>query len=130
MASISDVLRNKNITNYVIIGEPTNEKEFLEGFKICKGRATNGSMRYVTNPREFPITWNEIWPELQKLQREEDLQLLKTERNKRLAESDWTQSRDILLDNDEEWKTYRQSLRDITSSYDNLDSVVWPEKPE
>jgi hypothetical protein len=27
------------------------------------------------------------------------------------------------------WKTYRQSLRDITDTYTSLDDVVWPEKP-
>jgi hypothetical protein len=27
------------------------------------------------------------------------------------------------------WKTYRQTLRDITDTYTSLDDVVWPEKP-
>ena len=28
-----------------------------------------------------------------------------------------------------DWKTYRQSLRDITDSATSLDDVTWPEKP-
>ena len=57
---------------------------------------------------------------------------LRTTRNKLLAESDWTQSRDVTLSNDDDWKTYRQSLRDITkdlTTVDDVDKVTWPTKP-
>lgn len=55
---------------------------------------------------------------------------LRDARNKKLAETDWTQSRDVTLTNDADWATYRQALRDITDTYSDLDSVVWPTKPE
>jgi len=29
----------------------------------------------------------------------------------------------------DEWKDYRQALRDIPSNYTSLDNVVWPTKP-
>ena len=57
---------------------------------------------------------------------------LRTTRNKLLVESDWTQSRDVTLSNDDDWKTYRQSLRDITkdlTTVDDVDKVTWPTKP-
>ena len=57
---------------------------------------------------------------------------LRTTRNKLLVESDWTQSRDVTLSNDNDWKTYRQSLRDITkdlTTVDDVDKVTWPTKP-
>lgn len=63
---------------------------------------------------------------------------LRDERNRRLAETDWTQSRDVNLLNDSDWKNYRQALRDLPSksnpkldSRGNLDisSVTWPTKP-
>ena len=57
---------------------------------------------------------------------------LRTTRNKLLAESDWTQSRDVTLTKDTDWKTYRQSLRDITkdlTTVDDVDKVTWPTKP-
>ena len=57
---------------------------------------------------------------------------LRSTRNKLLAESDWTQSRDVTLSNDDDWKTYRQSLRDITkdlTTVDDVDKVTWPTKP-
>ena len=55
---------------------------------------------------------------------------LRAERNAKLAETDWTQSRDVTLSNDSAWQTYRQSLRDITDSATSLDDVTWPTKPE
>ena len=36
-------------------------------------------------------------------------------RDKLLAESDWTQSRDVTLSNDADWKKYRHALRDLPS---------------
>ena len=55
---------------------------------------------------------------------------LRAERNRKLAETDWTQNRDVTLANDDDWQTYRQALRDITETYTSLTDVVWPEKPE
>jgi hypothetical protein len=59
----------------------------------------------------------------------EPLNQVREVRNQKLAETDWTQSRDITLSNDADWKTYRQALRDITDSATSLDDVTWPEKP-
>ena len=59
-----------------------------------------------------------------------DIEELRFERNMLLQQSDWTQSRDITLSNDADWKTYRQALRDITKTYKTLVDVKWPEKPE
>ena len=62
---------------------------------------------------------------------ERELNLLRAERNTKLAETDW----EIVMHKEKgtniptAWKTYRQSLRDITDTYTSLDDVVWPEKP-
>ena len=62
---------------------------------------------------------------------ERELTLLRTERNAKLAETDW----EIVMHKEKgtniptALKTYRQSLRDITDTYTSLDDVVWPEKP-
>ena len=58
----------------------------------------------------------------------ESMESLRMRRNKLLAESDWTQSRDVFLSNDEEWKTYRQQLRDLPKNTDPM-NTVWPTKP-
>ena len=70
-----------------------------------------------------------ITSKIAELEAAEPLKLLRTERNKKLAETDWTQSRDVTLTNDAAWQTYRQALRDITDTYSSLDDVVWPTKP-
>ena len=61
---------------------------------------------------------------------EHNVKMLRMERNNKLAETDWTQNRDVTLSNDADWKTYRQALRDITKDYKSLEDVKWPEKPE
>ena len=54
---------------------------------------------------------------------------LREERNRRLRESDWTQGRDVVLSNDEEWKTYRQALRDLPTGTVDPSNPTWPEIP-
>ena len=51
--------------------------------------------------------------------------VIRAERNKLLAESDWTQLPDASADA-AAWATYRQALRDITTQA-NPFSIVWPE---
>lgn len=55
---------------------------------------------------------------------------IKKERNILLLESDWTQLSDVSLSNKDEWKTYRQKLREITTDFLNPEEVVFPEKPQ
>ena len=78
----------------------------------------------------------EIDAELTKLNNAEPMAQLRFERNKKIAESDWRANSDVTLS--DEWKTYRQALRDITSgaspkldSVGRLDmtSVTWPTEP-
>ncbi len=53
---------------------------------------------------------------------------LRTERNRRIAETDWWDMSDTTAMTDAQ-KTYRQALRDITKTATSLDDVSWPEKP-
>jgi len=55
------------------------------------------------------------------------MQLLRAERNQRLANTDWWASSDLTMT--AEQTAYRQALRDITNTYTSLDDVVWPEEP-
>jgi hypothetical protein len=57
----------------------------------------------------------------------EPLRLLRTERNRLLAETDFYGNSDVTMN--EAMTTYRQALRDITNSATSLDDVTWPEKP-
>tara|TARA_R100001591_G_scaffold2767_1_gene6945 strand:+ start:626 stop:925 length:300 start_codon:yes stop_codon:yes gene_type:complete len=53
-------------------------------------------------------------------------------RNYLLTESDWVvvNAQELGTTVTDEWKTYRQALRDITkTSATSMDDVVWPTKP-
>ena len=64
-------------------------------------------------------------------QSERELDVLRAERNAKLAETDWvvTMHKELGTNIPAAMKTYRQSLRDITDTYTSLDDVTWPEKP-
>ena len=87
---------------------------------------------------ETKPTESEIDAEVTRLTNAEGMRLLRLERNTRLTACDWTQSRDLTLSNDADWKTYRQALRDLPASASpkldangNLDmsSVTFPTEP-
>ncbi len=85
-------------------------------------------------------TEEELNNKIAELQAEEPYRLLREERNRLIAETDWTQLKDIDLDviRERNWKNYRQALRDLPAKsnpklneYGDLDmsSITWPTKP-
>jgi hypothetical protein len=70
--------------------------------------------------------------ELENLILESHKNFVRQERDRRLAESDWTQTIDSPLSEEKkvEWQTYRQLLRDIISTITNTTDIInWPTKP-
>ena len=85
-------------------------------------------------------TETEVNNKLSELNNAEPLRLLRVERDKRLTESDWvvTKATETGGAVSDDWKTYRQALRDLPASaspkldslYElDLTSVTWPTKP-
>ena len=85
-------------------------------------------------------TEEELNAKVTELETAEPFRLLREERNLRLTQTDWTRMDDNGLSTSKktEWKTYRQSLRDLPSSttpkldsFGDLDStsVTWPTEP-
>tara|TARA_B100000287_G_scaffold384397_1_gene390855 strand:- start:158 stop:598 length:441 start_codon:yes stop_codon:yes gene_type:complete len=58
---------------------------------------------------------------------EEQWASIREQRNAKLVESDWRGVSDITMSND--WKTYRQALRDLPASESNPDDITWPTEP-
>jgi hypothetical protein len=60
---------------------------------------------------------------------------LRSTRDTLLSDSDWTQVGDLVssgamtADKLAEWKTYRQSLRDLPANTSDPSSITWPTKP-
>ena len=81
-------------------------------------------------------TETEVNSKISSLDSAEAMKLLREERDRRIALTDWRASLDLTLT--DAWKTYRQALRDITkqtpqlnSDYElDLTSVTWPTEPE
>jgi hypothetical protein len=53
---------------------------------------------------------------------------VRTERDQKLQQSDWTQLPDVPIDTKEAWAEYRQALRDVTDQPDPF-NIVWPTPP-
>ena len=57
----------------------------------------------------------------------DDLAMLREERNRLLAETDWWASSDLTMT--AEQIAYRQALRDLPANYSSLETAVFPDKP-
>ena len=101
---------------------------------------TEYSNIYWDDKTQTKPTEEEVNNKIEELKISEPFRLLREERNKLIAETDWTQLKDIDLDiiRERNWKNYRQALRDLPAksnpklgSYGALDmsSVTWPDKP-
>ncbi len=57
---------------------------------------------------------------------------IRAERDQLLRASDFTRLSDAPFSTAKkaQWKTYRQTLRDLPQTYDNIEDVEWPEAPE
>jgi len=127
MASISEALTKLGITEWVLRGEPTTEAEFNEMFRKVTGADANGSAIESSTPSDFGVTWSQVSTKKTELVNAEPMRLLREERNRLIAATDWWASSDLTMTSAQ--TTYRQALRDITDSATSLDDVTWPTKP-
>jgi len=81
-------------------------------------------------------TESEVNAEITRLTNAEPMRLLRVERDRRIAKTDWRASSDLTLVS--AWSTYRQALRDLPASASpsldsngdlDLTSVTWPTEP-
>lgn len=132
MATVSEAIQTLYPgCQFVLYGEPTSAQSFDASFRLVVGVDDNGTAILESNPKvwqDMGITWALIDRELTDLNNAEPLKLLREERNRRIAETDWWASSDLTMST--ERTAYRQALRDITKTYSSLDDVVWPDKPE
>ena len=59
------------------------------------------------------------------------MEALRSQRNRHLAETDWVSSKyyDLGQPVPTEWKEYRQALRDLPANTTDLANPTWPTKP-
>ena len=138
MTTIAQALTSLGVTEWVLRGEPTNEEEFNQMFRKVTGADSNGSAIESADQKDWGTTWKAVSDKKTELVNAEPMRLLRLERNRLLAESDWMANSDVTMS--DEWKKYRQQLRDFPASpkinpqlHDdgklNMTSVSWPTKP-
>ena len=127
MTDIATALNELGVDEWVLRGEPTSEAEFNEMFRKVTGADSGGSAIESDDPNDFGTTWDAVKAKKDELVAAEPMRLLREERNRRIAETDWMGNSDVTMS--DAWKTYRQELREITKSATSLDDVTWPTKP-
>ena len=109
----------------------------VKGFTI-KGNDYSG-LEWKNDTHTKP-TEEEINQKIAELNAGVAYKALRDERNRRLAETDWTQLKDVDLDiiRERDWNNYRQALRDLPDKSNpkldsrgilDVSSVTWPTKP-
>lgn len=127
MTTIANALSELGVTEWVLRGEPTTEAEFNEMFRKVTGADANGTAIESADASTWGTTWAAVSAKKDELVAAEPMRLLREERNRRIAETDWWASSDLTMT--AEQTAYRQALRDITDSATSLDDVTWPTKP-
>ena len=127
MADIAQALTELGIEGWVLRGNPTTKEEFASMYAKVTGADANGTAIESTNEADWGVTWEDVKAKADELEAGEPMRLLREERNRRIATSDWMANSDVTMADD--WKTYRQALRDITESATSLDDVTWPTEP-
>ena len=101
---------------------------------------TYESIEWDNNNTQTKPTEEQCNAKLVEITNAEPARLLREERNRLIAETDWTQLKDIDLDiiRERNWKNYRQALRDLPAKSNpklnsigelDMSSVTWPTKP-
>jgi hypothetical protein len=126
MANVSNALTELGITEWVLRGEPTTEKEFGEMFRKVTGADNNGSAIESSDPSDWGTDWATVSAKVTELTAAEPMKALRAERDRLIAATDWWASSDLTMTDAQ--TAYRQALRDITESATSLDDVTWPTK--
>ena len=136
MTTISQALTSLGIKEWVLRGEPTTDAEFASMFRKVTGADSNGSAIESADPKDWGVTFAQVAGEKTLLQSREPMRLLRIERDRLLAETDWTALGDVTMSSN--MKTYRQQLRDLPASSTpklasdgslDMTSVTFPTKP-
>ena len=115
---------------------PTALQALVPGAEwVLRGTEYSGLEWLKGNGHDKP-TEDALNTKIAELDAAEPMKLLRAERDRRIAKSDWRASSDLTIS--DAWKTYRQALRDLPasatptldSSYRlDMTSVTWPTEP-
>ena len=90
-------------------------------FKLLDGVNVQFTAEEETARDAEEKTWSDTRPA-------REMNWIREHRDNLLTETDWMANSDVTMS--DEWKTYRQELRDIPASNTVYADVTWPPKPE
>ena len=124
------ILAGKDV-GFSLKEDPTTEEEWKANYTEQIGTTDDNCAIMSNDPTKWIVTWKQIEALQASLKVDLPLERLRHERKLRLAETDWVvaKSTETGTSISDEWKTYRQALRDITKTATSLDDVKWPTKP-
>ena len=111
----ADFLTENNVVELVqtlTYTRPTQKLTTVDAY-VDSGKVYTVKVESTTSDEQTDLT-NQQWVNV------------RSERDLKLQETDWRASSDLTLSDD--WKTYRQALRDITTQSDPF-NITWPTKP-
>jgi hypothetical protein len=136
MTTVATALHELGIKEWVMRGEPTDSASFGTMFSKVIGADANGSAIESQKDSDLGVTWTQVKAKQDELIAGEPMRLLRIERDRKLAETDFYALGDVTMADN--MKTYRQALRDLPASATpklkadgTLDesSFTWPTKP-
>ena len=111
----ADFLSENNVVELVenlSYTTPTQKLSIVDAY-VQDGKAYNVRVENTTAEEQTALT-DQKWI------------AIRLERNRRLQITDWRTSSDLTLSDD--WKTYRQALRDVPTQTDPY-NITWPTEP-
>ena len=111
----ADFLSENNVVELVenlSYTTPTQKLSIVDAY-VQDGKAYNVRVENTTAEEQTALT-DQKWI------------AIRLERNRRLQITDWRASSDLTLSDD--WKTYRQALRDVPTQSDPY-NIAWPTEP-
>jgi hypothetical protein len=119
---------------YEILGQTQLSYGDINDFPYYETQDASGMPIF---PEGCSITTEEFKTRYDEVEKDYSINRLRVERDILLTESDWTQVLDVSLSNMDEWKAYRQALRDLPQTQPNITTDlagniienVFPEKP-
>ena len=133
MTILNDAISALGIKNFSVNPNVITEESFNKSY-----REFNVKGEVSMEIGEPTITWSQVKEKYDELLALEPMRLLRQERDKKLAETDWwtIRSNDTGVSLTQEQKDYKQALRDLPSTASPtlvngvLSNVTWPTKPE
>ena len=123
------------ITNKVAVMELAKIHHSNSGLYISGKCESDLSGVRLTDGSTLSFTFEDVLTKKKEMEAAEPMRILREERNRKLAETDWWAGQDLTMTQDQ--KNYRQTLRDLPSTTEpildengQLTNVTWPTKPE